>query len=111
MSNNVIAEYAAMIAFGIFGLVLGLQKLLKGWKEGNAETSVITLMHEELERMSKQNKILTEELSKLQIEIINLNKELRTLTDENQKLHREVTTLTSEVSRLKTLLSGVEPGV
>ena len=105
MQNNTIAEYAAMIAFGIVGLVLGLQKVIKGWKESSAETSVITLMHEELERMSKQNKILTEELNKLQIEIMNLNTQLRTLTDENQKLHREVTTLTAEVSRLKTLLS------
>lgn len=105
MQNNTIAEYAAMIAFGIFGLVLGLQKVIKGWKENSAETSVITLMHEELERMSKQNKILTEELNKLQIEIMTLNTQLRTLTDENQKLHREVTSLTAEVSRLKTLLS------
>ena len=105
MENNAIAEYAAAIAFGIFGLVLGIQKLLKGWKETGAESSVITLMHQELERMAAQNRVLLTELSSLQAEIIKLNRELRTMTDENQKLHTEVVSLSAEVGRLRDLLA------
>lgn len=105
LGNNSISEYAAMIAFGLVGLVMGLQKVLKGWKSTSAETSVITLMHEELERMSTQNKTLSTELASLQVEIMNLNKELRTLATENQKLHTEVSILTSEVTRLRGLLN------
>ena len=104
MVNSVITEYAAMIAFGLFGVVLGIQKLLKGWKETGAESSLITLMHQELERLAGQNKILLTELSSLQTEIIKLNRELRTMSDENQKLHAEVVMLSAEVSRLRDLL-------
>lgn len=104
MTNNIIAEYAAVIAFGVFGLVIGIQKLLKGWKETGAESSIITLMHQELERLSAQNKILLTELSSLQSEIIKLNRELRTMSDENQKLHTEVVSLSAEVGRLRELL-------
>ena len=102
--NTVIAQWAAGIAFGLFGIVIGLQKMMRGWKETSAGTSVITLMHEELERMSAHNKILSQELASLQVEILNLNKELRNLTSENQKLHQEVSSLTAEVSRLQGLL-------
>lgn len=104
MVNSVVAEYAAVIAFGLFGLVIGIQKLLKGWKETGAESSIITLMHQELERLAGQNKILLTELSSLQTEIIKLNRELRTMSDENQKLHAEVVMLSAEVSRLRDLL-------
>lgn len=99
-----IAEFATAISVGLVGLVFGLQKVLKGWKETSAETSVIKMMHDELERMAAQNKVLSVELSKLQIEIVKLNQELRTLTVENQKLHAEVSSLTQEVSRLQKLL-------
>lgn len=101
-----IAEFATAISVGLVGLVFGLQKVVKGWKETSAETSVIKMIHDELERMSAQNKILTTELSKLQVEVVNLNRELRALTDENQKLHSEVATLTNEVTRLQKLLNG-----
>lgn len=99
-----ITEFTTAISLGIIGLVFGLQKIIKGWKETSAETSVIKLMHEELERMSQQNKLLTTELNNLQIEIMKLNKALRDLTDENQKLHYEVTSLTQEVTRLQSIL-------
>lgn len=103
--KGAIAEYAAMISFGLMGLVMGVQKLLKGWKETSAETSVVSLMHNELQRMSEQNKILTTELASLQIELLNLNKQLRQLTDENQKLHSEVVSLSNELAKLQKLFN------
>ena len=99
-----ILEFATLAVVGLVGIVIGVQKVLKGWKETAAESSVITLMHEELERMAGHNKVLSQELASLQIEIVNLNKELRNLSDENQKLHKEVASLTAEVSRLQTIL-------
>ncbi len=52
---------AAVVVLG--AIAFGFQKLIKGWKVDNAETSVISLMHTELERMAKQNKTLGEELN------------------------------------------------
>ena len=101
-----IAEAAAAIVAGLIFLAFALQKMFKQWKETSAESSVVGLMHTELERMSKQNTTLSEELGKLQIEIINLNQQLRTLTLENQRLHSEVVSLTTEVNMLQSVLSG-----
>ena len=92
----------AVVALG--AVAFGIQKLIKGWKTDNAETSVITLMHTELERMSTQNLKLAEELNKLQLELITLNSELNKLSIENQRLHAEIAHLTSEIGRLKAML-------
>ena len=107
MTPNVISsipELASAFVVGLLALTFGIQKLFKQWGSVSAENSVVSLMHGELERLSKQNTVLATELSKLQIEILSLNKELRTLSYENQSLHTEVATLTAEVSRLQTLL-------
>lgn len=103
------SSVAGIFVSGILALValaLGLQKLLKNWKITDVESSIITLMHAELERMSTQNTTLATELNKLQIELISLNKELNNLTLDNQRLHTEVVALTKEVSRLKNSLVG-----
>lgn len=100
-----IAQYSGGIAAGLMATAFLLQKFLTGWKSDKAETSVITLMHAELERMSEQNTVLSQELGKLQQELIELNKELRYLHAENQRLHSEISVLTDEVSRLQGMLS------
>ena len=99
-----IIQVLGPIALAIIAAVIGAKKLLKDWNSDTVETSVITLMHEELERMSKQNKELSVELGKLQIEITNLNRELHKLNLENQRLQIEVIALTREVTRLQTAL-------
>jgi hypothetical protein len=98
------SETLAAVAAGIVGVVIGIQTIMKGWKESRTESSIITLMHTELERMSSQNILLSSELNKLQIEIIHLNKEIRDLSVENQKLYREVASITSEVSLLREVI-------
>lgn len=98
-------EVLTIIGLSVLAIFIGLQKLLKDWKTTSAETGMISLMHEELERMSKQNNLLSIELGRLNTEIIKLNQELHKLTVENQRLHTEVVTLTSEVSRLQTILT------
>jgi len=92
-----------IIALG--GIALGIQKLFKHWKITSAESSIVSMMHTELERVGSQNRLLAEELNKLQLEIINLNKQLRTMSIENNKLYQQVTNLNSEVCRLQTLLN------
>ena len=99
MSEVVSAGVVAIIA-----VVFGLQKILKGWKETSAETNVISLMHDELERMASQNKELSKELMSLQIEIVNLGRELRKLSEEIKRLHHEVSVLTEELNRLQEIL-------
>lgn len=105
--GTTIAQTATMIVAAIIAGIFGLQKMLKGWNETSTETSVMKTMHEELNRMAAQNKILSEELGKFQIEMIRLNKQLSDLTIENNRLHGEVIRLTEEVARLQSILTKV----
>ena len=92
------------VAVAVIAVFVGAQKLLKDWRTTSAETSIITLMHTELERLSEQNTQLSTELGRLHNEVINLNRELQKLTLENQRLQSEVVTLTREVTRLQAVL-------
>lgn len=87
----------------IIAALIAIPKLIKDWKNTGAETSVISLMHTELERLSKQNTDLSIELGRLHIQVITLNKELQKLTLENQRLQTEVVALTLEISSLKMM--------
>lgn len=98
-------ELVGVASLAVITIFIGIQKLLKEWKTTNAETSIITLMHHELERLSEQNSALSHELGRLNAEIIKLNQELHNLTAENQRLHTEVVCLTTEVNRLQTILT------
>lgn len=100
-----IAEATGLVVTALIFLAFSLQKMFKQWKESSTESSVLSLMHTELERMSKQNTILSQELGKLQVEILTLNSQLRFLTNENQRLHSEIVTLTSEVTRLQSFIA------
>jgi hypothetical protein len=95
---------AGTVAVAIIAVFMGTQKLLKDWRTTSAETSIITLMHTELERLSDQNTQLSTELGRLHTEVINLNRELQKLTIENQRLQLEVVALTKEVGRLQSVL-------
>lgn len=97
-------QVLGMVALAVVTTFIGVKKLLKGWQSDSAETSIIKLMHTELERLSKQNTELSIELGRLHTEVIALNKQLQQLTIENQLLQNEVITLTREVSRLQTVL-------
>ena len=99
-----IAQDAGLISGGLLAAAILLQKLLTVWKSDKSERSVISLMHDELERLHKQNSSLLTELTTLQYSIVELNKQLRLVSLENQRLQEEVTILTGEVSRLQELL-------
>lgn len=92
---------ASLVAIAVIAVLVGAQKILKNWRSTEAETSIISLMHAELERMSEQNTKLSLELGRLHSEIIALNGELQKLTVENQNLRTEVCALTQEVSNFK----------
>lgn len=96
-------EVLGALALATITVFIGLQKLLKEWKSTSAETSVITLMHTELERMSNQNSALSIELGRLHTEVINLNQQLQKLSIENQRLQVEVMALTTQVSQFKDI--------
>jgi uncharacterized protein YhaN len=106
IENFSISELATGALVGLIGVAFGLQKIFKGWRETSTELSVINLMHDELSRMSAQNKILSEELNKLQLELIKLNTELELLTIENRRLHADVSEITKQLDRLRGLSSG-----
>lgn len=95
----------SLVAIAITAVFIGVQKMLKNWQSTEAETSIISLMHSELERMSQQNTKLSIELGRLHSEVIALNSELQKLTVENQHLQAEVAALTQEVIRFKQLSS------
>jgi predicted nuclease with TOPRIM domain len=93
------------LGLATIALIIGVQKIFKDWRSTAAETNIISLMHEELERMSQQNSLLSNELGRLNGELISLRHELHNLTIENKRLHTEVVTLTNEVGRLQAMLA------
>jgi peptidoglycan hydrolase CwlO-like protein len=102
--SNLISEWFTTVALSLVGLAIGVQTLLKTWKSNNAESHLLTMMHDELERMSEQNTKLSVELGKLQEEMLRLNKQLRILSEENQRLHTEIVSLTNEIATLHTYI-------
>lgn len=102
-------QVLGMVALAVVTVFVGVQKLRKDWQTNSAESSVITLMHTELERMAHQNTQLSLELGRLHSEVINLNSQLQKLTVENQRLQTEVVALTREVARLQSVLHKGEP--
>lgn len=106
LETNNYMQVLAAIPIAIIGLVVGAQSILKNWKSSTAESSLLQMMHEELERMSSQNSSLSLEIGKLQLELVKLSTQLTTLTVENQKLQTEVASLNKEISRLHSLIIG-----
>jgi uncharacterized protein YoxC len=101
IENHSLIQTVSLVALAVVAFSVGIQKLLKDWKSTNAETSVITLMHTELERMSQQNGLLAAELNRLQQEVVLLNAQLSQLCIENQQLQTEVVALTQEVNKFR----------
>lgn len=101
IENHSLIQTISLIALAVVAFSVGIQKLLKDWKSTSAESNIITLMHDELARMSTQNSVLSAELNKLQQELITLNSQLRQLCIENDKLQVEVVALTNEVNSFK----------
>ena len=99
-----IPELSAAVVVALTIIAVGLQNLIKTWKSTSTESSLLKMMHEELERMSTQNITLSQEIGKLQLELINLSSKLTTLTLENRKLQSEVSCLNSEISRLHGIM-------
>jgi len=104
------AQALTMIAMAVIASLFVFKKLTKDWLSSDTESSIIKLMHTELERMSEQNTALSVELGRLHIEVIALNQELQKLTIENQRLQTEVIALTNEVSSLKLMRQGSTHG-
>jgi len=103
VDSNTVLQTISVVALAVIALVFGIKKLMKDWLISSTETSVLELMHEELNRMSAQNLTLSKELSKLQQEIIQLNTQLRKLCIENDKLQTEVVALTNQLNAFKQL--------
>lgn len=106
LSADHIVQTVGLIAMAIVASLFGIRKILKDWRSTEAETRIITIMHNELERMSEQNTALSVELGRLHNEVIALNKQLQKLTIENQRLQTEVVALTNEVGSFKLLKQG-----
>jgi len=101
INDHSLIQTVSLVALAVVAFSVGIQKLLKDWKSTHAETSIITLMHTELERMSEQNGLLATELNRLQQEMIILNAQLAQLCIENQQLQTEVVALTEEVNKFR----------
>jgi hypothetical protein len=99
-----LGETVGIVGVAIVTLALGAQQLLKRWKTGSAENSILTLLHSELERMATQNKLLSSYVNALQIEAVKINSELAKLQVENKKLHTEVLILTNELISMRRVL-------
>ena len=95
-----IYELIAGIVLGALGLAFSLQYYLKGWKSNKVESSLISMMHKELERYAKQNKELCDEVEKLRVQLRTLNTQLSKIVIENERLHTEVSALSGKLQEL-----------
>ena len=102
-------SWFAAAAAALLFLAFLLKRLFSNWGASNTENSLLSMLHEEVQRMGSQNTTLMNELKGLQREIIVLNTELLTLTQENKKLHEQIALLSSEVNRLQVLLPVTRP--
>ncbi len=93
------------IILGIGGMILGVQQLVKKFKATDAETSILGLLHSELESLAAQNKLLSSYVHQLQLEAVKINCELGKMQVENRKLHAEVICLTREITSLQVALN------
>ncbi len=84
---------------------MGVQKLIRDWRTTKAESDIISIMNQQIERMSNQNSTLSVELGKLQEEIIELNKQISKLNIENNRLQEEISALTIELDNFKRMTS------
>ena len=100
MQSSDIAEWAGYLTFGLLGGAYSLQKFLKSWRETDASSDVVKLLHTEVVRMSEQNSKLMTEITNLQNQIVELNNQITKLSQENKMLNSQVMHLTSEISRL-----------
>ena len=105
-------EYLGKLAGGGVAAVitasLAFQQVFKRWKGNEAEISIMQMLHSELERMSVQNKVLSEYVNKLQLEANQINLQLGELQIENKKLNAEVACLTLEVVKLRSALPDIK---
>lgn len=92
-TSSSVFQYSSAAVAGVVGIAFGFQKMLKGFKETSVESSVITMMHSELERLAKQNTTLSTEIHTLQQQIIDLNGQIGVLTIENHRLQTELSKL------------------
>ena len=105
---NTISEWFTTAVLAIVGLAIGLQTIIKTWKSSSTESALLNMMHDELERMSAQNSLLSQEIGKLQTELIKLSTQLTALTQENQNLQLEVANLNKEIVRLHGFITQKE---
>jgi peptidoglycan hydrolase CwlO-like protein len=95
-----LSEWVSASFLAIIAIAVGFQVLIKNWKSNNTESALLSMMHDELERMSAQNSLLSQEVGKLQLELVKLSSQLTELNAENQKLQMQVTSLNKEIVRL-----------
>lgn len=86
-----IATQGTAWATGVLGAVVAagfaVQKVRKAWASDGAETDVVTLLREEVNRLAEQNKRLAENITRLH--------------EENSKLRDELVELRLEIKRLR----------
>ena len=95
-----LSEWISTGFLAVIGIAIGIQLLIKNWKSNNTESALLSMMHDELERMSAQNSLLSQEVGKLQLELVKLSSQLTELNSDNQKLQMQVASLNKEIVRL-----------
>jgi septal ring factor EnvC (AmiA/AmiB activator) len=99
--DNPIIEALTTGALALVLLVIGLQKIVRDWKTTKAESDIISMLHEEIERMEQQNKKLSDELHGLQQKLISLSQDVTRLTIENNDLREKIADMMKELNVFK----------
>jgi len=100
IQSTSIPQWASAIVFALVGIAFGIQRLIKSWKETDASSNVISMLHTEVKRMGEHNNKLLIEITSLQTQVTHLNAEISNLSVENHKLKQQVADLTTEIEKI-----------
>ena len=103
-----ITQHIGAFIIALFGIAMAAQHYIMKWKSNSAESAILTMLKDQLDRLSAQNKLLTEYVHGLQVESVSISSELTRLHIENRNLNEQVLTLTNQISLLQTTLCKVE---
>lgn len=103
--ENPVLEMLTTAAAALTLLVLGLQKIVRDWKTTKAESDIISMLHNEIERMEQQNKKLSDEVHSLQQKLISLSQDVTKLTVENNHLREQIADMAKDLNVFKLEVS------
>lgn len=104
LSTLDLGSKAAVLTAALVGIAVGLQRVVKSWKSTDAETTLVTLLHKELERLSKQNTSLSEQFAENQQKLVEISNAFTDSLKDKRELEVKITELQEQLKETNVRL-------